>query len=350
MTSDRILHRYGVSAEAEAMWRLLLSTPNATEADLLALSRTSADGLSRCMKPLLDAHLIRRDGQAPSGYVANDPGVALEVFAIRDERRLAAETERVVDFRAQIPELADLYEAGRARAGILPGFEILTSVDDIRRQIYLEGEGARELRSLLYKMSPQASIHSRDVDRKSLQRGVKMRSIVRPSDLDSPGLYDAIRWLHHEGEEIRSNESVPTQMQIMDRRTAVIRVDPDDPTKGAMFVRVLNLVELLIDLYERLWEDAEPLFPATLIDPALTVRQLEVLTLVAAGTKDEAIARSLSVGVRTIRRDLSELKELAGASSRTDLITAAMRRGWIPTPTSAAPSPGVAETANDQAV
>lgn len=351
MTDESVLGRYGISAEAELLWRALLANPTAYPSHLANAAGVGGDDIELLLTSLARAHLLRRDSTMPTGFAPNDPSVALELLAVRAERQIAADTEQVAIVRSQILELNGLFAAGRARAGILPGFEIVTSLREIREQIYLEGQRTRfELRSLLHNTGAEAADDSRDVDRDAFRRGIKLRSIVRPIDLQKPRLYEAIAWLHDQGEDVRASDAVPTQMQIFDRTLAVIRVDPNDTSQGAMFIRVANLIDLLIDLYERLWQDAEPLFPAFTSEIALTARQLRILTLLAAGAKDEAIARSLSVGVRTIRRDLSELKELAAASSRTDLITSAIRRGWIPTPQSKGESKGLAEPHLNQAV
>jgi DNA-binding NarL/FixJ family response regulator len=51
--------------------------------------------------------------------------------------------------------------------------------------------------------------------------------------------------------------------------------------------------------------------------------------MLASGLKDEGIGRVLNTGVRTIRRDVAELRELLWVSSRTEIVAAAIRRGWL---------------------
>jgi DNA-binding CsgD family transcriptional regulator len=47
------------------------------------------------------------------------------------------------------------------------------------------------------------------------------------------------------------------------------------------------------------------------------------------GMKDERIARALGVGARTVRRDIAELRTMLGVSSRTEIVAAAAKRGWL---------------------
>jgi DNA-binding NarL/FixJ family response regulator len=51
--------------------------------------------------------------------------------------------------------------------------------------------------------------------------------------------------------------------------------------------------------------------------------------MISAGATDDAIARTLGVGVRTIRRDVAELRTSLGVGTRTEIVAAAIRQGWL---------------------
>ena len=51
--------------------------------------------------------------------------------------------------------------------------------------------------------------------------------------------------------------------------------------------------------------------------------------MLAAGDKDEAIARKLRISPRTVRRVISSLMIECGADSRFQLAIAAVRLGWL---------------------
>jgi DNA-binding NarL/FixJ family response regulator len=55
----------------------------------------------------------------------------------------------------------------------------------------------------------------------------------------------------------------------------------------------------------------------------------QVLTLLAAGLKDEAIARRLGTTTRTVRRLVQEAMTALDARSRFNVGVEASRRGWI---------------------
>jgi DNA-binding NarL/FixJ family response regulator len=62
-------------------------------------------------------------------------------------------------------------------------------------------------------------------------------------------------------------------------------------------------------------------------DPMLSDRELEVLTLVAAGLRNSQIAAKLFIAEGTVKRHLTNIYAKLGASSRTDAVMRAAREG-----------------------
>lgn len=62
---------------------------------------------------------------------------------------------------------------------------------------------------------------------------------------------------------------------------------------------------------------------------SLTVREMEVLSLVADGHTTPSIARRLGVSQRTVQKHLENLYRKLGVSSRAELVQAAFRRGLL---------------------
>jgi DNA-binding NarL/FixJ family response regulator len=74
--------------------------------------------------------------------------------------------------------------------------------------------------------------------------------------------------------------------------------------------------------------------PATVSVPpmqseALTARELQVLQLVAQGLPNKGIARQLGISENTAKFHVASLSGKLGASSRTEAVTLAARRGLI---------------------
>jgi two-component system nitrate/nitrite response regulator NarL len=68
--------------------------------------------------------------------------------------------------------------------------------------------------------------------------------------------------------------------------------------------------------------------PAQLMEP-LTARELQVLQLVAQGLPNKGIARRLGISENTAKFHVASLSGKLGASSRTEAVTLAARRGLI---------------------
>jgi hypothetical protein len=162
-----------------------------------------------------------------------------------------------------------------------------------------------------------------------MARGVRCRSIVAPGELNSPEIYAELEAAHARGESLRTHPNIPTRLQIYDRKLAVLRVDPTDLRRGAMFVRAQALVDALVETFEMMWTTATPVFTSTTGANAPAGRRARVLELLALGTKDVVIARTLGVSTRTIGRDVADLKADLGVSSRAEIPAAAVRKAWL---------------------
>jgi DNA-binding NarL/FixJ family response regulator len=64
-------------------------------------------------------------------------------------------------------------------------------------------------------------------------------------------------------------------------------------------------------------------------DDGLTVREVEVLQLVAAGNRNRDVAEKLSVAEETVKSHLSHIMEKLNASDRTQAVAIGVRRGII---------------------
>ena len=70
--------------------------------------------------------------------------------------------------------------------------------------------------------------------------------------------------------------------------------------------------------------DEEPLVEA------LTAREVQVLSLVADGLSNKAIAARLNVSDETVKFHLTSIFGKLGAANRTDAVRQALRRGLVP--------------------
>jgi DNA-binding NarL/FixJ family response regulator len=66
----------------------------------------------------------------------------------------------------------------------------------------------------------------------------------------------------------------------------------------------------------------------------LSLREHEVVRLVAAGRTNDEIGADLGIGSKTVETHLARLFERLGVASRTELAMRAMREGWLDVPPS----------------
>ncbi|WP_329589314.1 hypothetical protein OG195_14540 [Streptomyces sp. NBC_01362] len=101
----------------------------------------------------------------------------------------------------------------------------------------------------------------------------------------------------------------------MDKRITLLPPsDASDPTASALVIGDALLRNALVPLFETVWERATPLGGS---GGPLPEPQKELLGLLAAGLKDEAIARRLGIHVHTARRRISVLLDSLGAQTRS---------------------------------
>jgi DNA-binding CsgD family transcriptional regulator len=156
--------------------------------------------------------------------------------------------------------------------------------------------------------------------------GVSLREVCARECLEDPAEAAALRGPAADGRSVRVAEWLPLPLLLVDDRAALVPLDPAGPG-GWLLAHSAVLVAALRDLFERIWRDARP-YPGGGGDELDPVQQ-QVLTLLVAGMKDEAAARSLRISVRTLRRHVVALQRRCGVDSRMALAAAAARAGWL---------------------
>ncbi|MFB9390600.1 helix-turn-helix domain-containing protein [Streptomyces coeruleoprunus] len=289
--------------------------------------------------------------------LAGPPAGAGPVAAIRTLiRRRQAELERLwltVDQLAAVETVTGRRAIGERTGRLLAGAE-------------------REV--LILDRSPCAG---RDVEA-LLARGVEVRAVLDRSGLTPASRTRALTALAGRGLRVRVAASgVPTRLVAVDRRVTLLPPpDATAPDAHALLTTDPRLRDALVPLFESLWSTATPLEsppaagrvaarprygeprpPRRAGDPdggrtpapyapgsgapasggvegagprgEEERRQRELLALLAAGLKDEAIARRLGVHVHTARRRISRLLDALDARTRFQAGARASQRGWL---------------------
>ncbi|WP_308126268.1 helix-turn-helix transcriptional regulator [Nonomuraea ceibae] len=195
--------------------------------------------------------------------------------------------------------LAQLVQRLEEVVGELRGIPVdVERVDDdalARQQIAQVALTAGELRAMHPLGAMERGSHEQKSRRRvldALQRGMTMRTIVHASVLDDPRKAARIRQLHTSGDLHRVVDEPIQQMLIFDRAVAFVRMAPFVYAPGTLVIRQQSLLTALIDLFERTWAKAREFDEPT---HRLSIREREVLALIAEGRSNSAVARALSI-------------------------------------------------------
>lgn len=341
-----LLEPVGLSESDNAVFLAVVAAPRATPGELADQLGSSPSAIRRALAHLTAAGLVTRLISRPPRYVPAPPDVAVDALVARRQEEL----ERL---RADARELAARVRQapGRSPADLL---EVLESGDAIQQQLAQTQLGARE--EVLIVDSPPY-LQGRPLpnleELQALRRGVSYRCVYEGPSLEFPGHFEQLVASVRAGEQARTLPVTAMKMQIVDRRVAIVPLSLDPAETGVrLLVRASPLLEALVRCFESMWNQATPV--AVLPDdPAgdvwevphaglresgesqggngsgLSDRDRRLLSLMSAGMKDSAIARTLGVTQRTISRQVAALMAELGADTRFQAGLQANRRGWM---------------------
>lgn len=160
-----------------------------------------------------------------------------------------------------------------------------------------------------------------------IRRGMEQRAIysfaVHESDLGR-------RWMRtwsEIGEVQRLVPEPPSEFAVFDDSAVVASVDWSDLGAGYRLIRDPALVRVYTTLFDLAWAAGSPVPGAAGGRAADDARLLELLD---AGLKDEAVARILGLGLRSVRRHVARLMVEHGVDNRFQLGAAAAAAGLLP--------------------
>jgi len=181
--------------------------------------------------------------------------------------------------------------------------------------------------------SPEASGRkpSDSPDIPLLERGVDLRTVFPESALKLPGVREYCEYVIELGAKIRVAPALPLRLIIFDGESAVMGIDPDDTSVGAVIHHSQAVVRLSQELFLSYWRQAVDPFAGQTAPTAggITAQERTLLGLLVEGATDEQVGRRLGVSLRTVRRMAAKLSDEVGASGRFELGVRAAQRGWV---------------------
>lgn len=319
----------GVSAFDHQVYRRLLTDPLATAAlhgDALGCTTGKVRG---AVSRLASLGLLRRSTDSPVGYKAVEPSAGLGA--------LVHETRGALDrIEAASRDLSRAFAAGQLRTDPQGLFDMVEGREATAARIHdLLGMARQEAVGIdappyIAAGSSQVS----DAELGLLRRGVRFRALYASEVLDEPSLAARIHWMAEQGEQSRVLPTVPMKLLIVDRAMAIMPVTDGNDGQSLTSVVVARsaLTDGLQATFELLWRNASPIrlnsrAQSNLGD--LEPAQAQLLDLLAAGMKDDSIARYLGISVRTLRRRVADLLDGLDATGRFQAGVLAAKRHWI---------------------
>jgi hypothetical protein len=302
---------------------------------LLALWRGAAADVAAAaelpevrVRALLDSLACHRLVRAEGGqWTPLPPGAVLEPMLLAREEAVIDVQRAIVDNRRLLDDLHEQWQHAQARRGPEAIVRLLRGPAEIQEAY---DANLRTTRSEVLAMARppmlRLPITVDEAELGVIRSGVRWRTLYQADFLELSGAAEFTAAVAAAGEAGRVATRVPMKLMIHDRRTALVPLEATEPgLKHALLVSSSMLLEALVSLFEVLWDAAAPLHGE---EPAADAEVDPILPLLAAGLKDEAIARKLGCGVRTVRRRIADAMESLGARTRFQAGFDAARRGW----------------------
>ncbi|MEU5156127.1 helix-turn-helix transcriptional regulator [Glycomyces sp. NPDC021274] len=294
-------------------------------------------GLPGTDLPLVRGHLIGLGLLDGTAEVAMDAASALSRMLGEGRDRLAEALQAVAERQGAALDLAEHYLRLADDAKPRPDIEILRRDERFRPRIEavldeLAGGCRREHAQMHPHVvwSPADFEASLRRDKVLAGRGIGFRSIYSQLTLRGKVIQPLIERKVELGGQVKAAPLVPVRMVVYDREQAIIDFPPD-PGIGAIVVRDPMLAAPLAAFFDYCWTTASGMDDVLRgsDDTGLSDQQRAVVRMLASGAKDEAIARSLGVSVRTVTRIVADLTAQLGATSRFQAGVQAARLGWL---------------------
>ena len=320
-----MLEALGISPADEAVYDLLVGSGGMPIADILATG--DAPQVQAAVDRLEAKGLIRRIAGPGHPYVVAPPDHAVEALIVEQMSALQAARAAAKELSARLRRVSP----GEDPAELI---EIVTGEGSARQLFAQAVQGARDEVAVFDRppyVTDAEAMGSRQAERMATS-GIRFRTVFAEELLDDPYHVRRIIAGIRSGELARVGR-VPLKMALIDREWGMLPlVHPDgDTTEAVVIVRQSVLLDSLAALFESVWEQGREL--KALGDelrhgPAETELR-QIAELLAMGMTDSAIARSLDISERTVRRRITDLMHELRAQSRFQAAARAAARGWV---------------------
>lgn len=327
-----LLTLLGLGPDEDAVYRLLVDRPDCEPGALAGPLSDAA--VADALESLVERGLASADLPDSGGsvrYRAAPPVLALGPL-LESRRSALHRVESLVGDLSERHRSAQMYGAGAP-------VEVLSGPVAVRRRLVTMQRQARNEVCTFVPARHMPSLLSfednhEEADSEMVRRGVTVRSVVERAWLEHPATAAVVGSCVAQGQHISVTDRLPTKLVIVDRRIALLPLDPDRESEPvALVVHRTGLLTALVSLFEAHFEKGRRLTPPGADDGAAAPVEAidrQIVALLQVGLTDAAIARQLGMGHRTVQRRLHALMDEVGAATRFQLGWYAARAGWLP--------------------
>lgn len=339
-----LLTALGVDAPAEELYRALLSKPGSTLAELRETTGFSPTRLRRILGELEHRAMVTRRSGNPARFQPTPPDIVVDALVSAREHELD-------QARLAAHQLTSLAHTAADQLHVTEVVEILTTSTAVAER-WTQLQNATRSTLEVFDRPPYAQ--SASEEHEPLQtglrkRGVLCRGIYDADALRYPGTIDHIRRVTRpdeagtQSEQARVVSRLPIKLALFDRRTALVPLTEPlqgDTVDAGLVVHRCALLDALLDLFNTYWQRGED---ASFENGQVATSRTgsddgAIFTLLAAGLKDESIARELGVSTHTVRRRIADIKDRLGVTTRFQAGLVLGRQGAQPPSESPHPS------------
>ncbi|MPV38666.1 helix-turn-helix transcriptional regulator [Georgenia subflava] len=320
----------GLDERALAAYRALLESPALTPARLGEILELTDGELKQSLDLLEEKGFLRRSHADPTNLRTESPQVAFERLVGQREKELHREQEQLSSMRSDAAALVDEYH--RTLQSERHGeFERLVGTDQIfSRIVELVQNVEFSMDSIVTKAPlPHVLGQAKADEEPMLSRGVKLRTLYPASARHDDAVIEYAQWFRDHGGEARTAVALPVRVLIYDEKIALVTSDPHNLSQGAVLLNTPGAITAFQALFDLLWQSGAELPERPASENEVRAEESELLQLLSRGMKDEAIARSLGISIRTVRRMINVLSTRVEATSRFELGARAVERGWL---------------------
>lgn len=303
-----------------AVYRHAVAQPDWSLSEMIETLELDRHTVDVAVSRLMGMRLLQTDVTGERALNAVSPETAIAELLYEDEVELLHRERRIATQRSELTALLPIYFAGRRARRSQEAIDVISDVALVRRRL---GDYARRSKTSVLVVHPGGGLDesalesSLELDRPVLERGVQLRVLLQHVTRHHQGTMNYAQEVMSRGAEIKTVSVLPSRMLIFDQEVAFVPAD-HGVAAGAVIVKEPGMVTTLTSVFDMLWATGRP-YPGQTAQQPDEVREdivRSVLEQLAAGAKDEVIARRLGVSVRTCRRYIAVVMERLGAESR----------------------------------